>query len=290
MKVKKAVILAAGFGTRMLPASKSVPKEMINLVDRPVMHYLIEEAAKSGVEDILVITSRNKSVMEDYFDYAPELEAQLERGGKVEALAKTRAGAELANVLFVRQREMLGTGHAVSRAKGFVGSDPFAVFLGDDVMHAEKPVIGQLIEASEKFGAPSVGTQLVPPEMVSKYSSLKVEPLEGRVMRLFDMNEKPSPEEKFSDYAILGRYVLTAEIFEILENTKPGVGGEIWLTDALRTLCLRAPMLAVDFEGKRYDTGNLAGYLEATLELAMENAEAGAWLRDFLLKKAAELK
>ncbi|MDR0838749.1 MAG: UTP--glucose-1-phosphate uridylyltransferase GalU [Oscillospiraceae bacterium] len=286
MKVTKAVIPAAGLGTRMLPATKTVPKEMLPLVDKPVIQYIIEEAVESGIEDILIVTNRAKSAMDDYFDYTPELEDRLSAAGKTEELEAVRRTADIANIFYVRQKETRGLGHAVWRAKRFVGDEPFAVLLGDDVMMAETPVTKQLIDAAERYGASAVGTQKVLPEAISKYSSLKVAPLDGRIFRVEDMNEKPTPEEKFSDYAILGRYVLTREIFDILENTPPGHGGEIQLTDGLKTLCKLVPMVAVDFEGRRYDTGNLKGFLEATIDFALRNDEVGAWLREFIEEKA----
>jgi UTP--glucose-1-phosphate uridylyltransferase len=286
MKVTKAVIPAAGLGTRMLPATKTVPKEMLPLVDKPVIQYIIEEAVASGIEDILVVTNRAKSAMDDYFDYTPELEERLRRDGKLAELESVRRTADIANIFYVRQKETLGLGHAVWRAKRFVGDEPFAVLLGDDVMMAQTPVTRQLIDAAEKYGASAVGTQLVSPEMISSYSSLKLTPLENRVFRVMDMNEKPKPEDKFSDYAILGRYVLTSEIFDILGSTSPGHGGEIQLTDGLRTLCRKSGMLAVDFEGRRYDTGNICGFLEATVDFALKSDEIGAWLKDFIKEKA----
>ncbi|MDR0916507.1 MAG: UTP--glucose-1-phosphate uridylyltransferase GalU [Oscillospiraceae bacterium] len=287
MKVRKAVIPAAGLGTRMLPATKTVPKEMLPLVDKPVIQYIIEEAVASGIEDILIVTNRAKSAMDDYFDYTPELEDRLIRSEKFAELESVRRTADMANIFYVRQKETLGLGHAVNRARRFVGDEPFAVLLGDDVMMSQKPVIGQLIEAAEKHGASAVGTQLVSPDAISRYSSLKVTPIEGRVMRVHDMNEKPRPAEKFSDYAILGRYVLTSEIFGILDNTPPGHGGEVQLTDGMRKLCAVSPMIAVDFEGRRYDTGNLKGFLEATIDFALEYGDGvGEWLTDFIAEKA----
>ncbi|MDR2502308.1 MAG: UTP--glucose-1-phosphate uridylyltransferase [Oscillospiraceae bacterium] len=286
MKIRKAVIPAAGLGTRMLPATKTVPKEMLPLVDKPVIQYIIEEAVASGIEDILVVTNRAKSAMDDYFDYTPELEDRLMRAGKTEELEAVRRTADIANIFYVRQKETKGLGHAVYRAKRFAGDEPFAVLLGDDVMMAGVPVTKQLIDAAELHGASAVGTQLVAPQQISKYSSLKVEPLSARVMRVLDMNEKPRPSEKFSDYAILGRYVLTSDIFRILENTAPGYGGEVQLTDGLRELCKCAPMVAVDFLGRRYDTGSLKGFLEATIDFALQSGEVGAWLREFIGNKA----
>ena len=286
MKVRKAVIPAAGLGTRMLPATKTVPKEMLPLVDKPVIQYIIEEAVAAGIEDILVVTNRAKSAMDDYFDYYPELEERLARAGKERELMEVRRAADLANIFYVRQKETKGLGHAIWRAKRFVGDEPFAVLLGDDIMHAQTPVIGQLIAGAEKYGASCVGVQQVSTEAISKYSSVKVEPLEERIFRVSDMVEKPRPEEIFSNYAILGRYVLQPAIFDILEHLEPGYGGEIQLTDGLKELCKGDRMVAVDFEGKRYDTGNLKGFLEATIDFSLAHPETGAWLRDFLKEKA----
>ncbi len=291
MKVTKAVIPAAGLGTRMLPATKTIPKEMLPMVDKPVIQYIIEEAVASGIEDILIVTNRAKSAMDDYFDYHPELEEQLLRSGKTKEAEAVRMSADLANIFYVRQKETKGLGHAIWRAKRFVGDEPFAVLLGDDIMMAKTPVTKQLVDAAEKYGASAVGTQLVADDAISRYSSLKIQslPHEDRIFRVSDMNEKPTPEEKFSNYAILGRYVLTGEIFDILENTPPGYGGEIQLTDGLRTLCKQSPMVAVDFEGRRYDTGNLKGFLEATIDFALVDDEIGPWLRGFITDKAKGL-
>ncbi len=289
MKVRKAVIPAAGLGTRMLPATKTVPKEMLPLVDKPVIQYIIEEAVDAGIEDILVVTNRAKSAMDDYFDYYPELEERLARAGKERELAEVRRAADLANIFYVRQKETKGLGHAIWRAKRFVGDEPFAVLLGDDIMRASTPVIGQLIAGAEKYGASCVGVQQVSTEAIAKYSSVKVEPLEERIFRVSDMVEKPRPEEIFSNYAILGRYVLQPAIFDILEHLKPGYGGEIQLTDGLKELCKGNKMVAVDFEGKRYDTGNLKGFLEATIDFSLAHPETGEWLKDFLKEKAGQL-
>ncbi len=289
MKVRKAVIPAAGLGTRMLPATKTVPKEMLPLVDKPVIQYIIEEAVASGIEDILIVTNRAKSAMDDYFDYHPELEERLLKSNKLKEAEAVRMSADLANIFYVRQKETKGLGHAIWRAKRFVGDEPFAVLLGDDIMMAEKPVTKQLIDAAEKYGASAVGAQIVTDEAISKYSSLAVSPLEDRIFRVSDMNEKPTLAEKLSNYAILGRYVLMPEIFDILENTPPGYGGEIQLTDGLKTLCKVSPMVAVDFEGRRYDTGNLKGFLEATIDYALASDEIGPWLKTFILDKAKGL-
>lgn len=289
MKVRKAVIPAAGLGTRMLPATKTVPKEMLPMVDKPVIQYIIEEAVAAGIEDILIVTNRAKSAMDDYFDYYPELETRLNQAGKERELIEVRRAADLANIFYVRQKETKGLGHAIWRAKRFVGGEPFAVLLGDDIMRAKKPVTAQLVEAAEKYNACAVGVQKVSTEAISKYSSVKISPLEDRIFSVSDMNEKPRPEQIFSNYAILGRYVLTPAIFEILENVRPGYGGEIQLTDGLRELCLRDKMVAVDFEGRRYDTGNLNGFLEATIDFALDHPATGPWLRRFIREKAAQL-
>ena len=289
MKVRKAVIPAAGLGTRMLPATKTVPKEMLPMVDKPVIQYIIEEAVASGIEDILIVTNRAKSAMDDYFDYYPELETRLNQAGKEKELFEVRRAADLANIFYVRQKETKGLGHAIWRAKRFVGNEPFAVLLGDDITKAEVPVTRQLIDAAETHSASAVGVQYVPTEAISKYSSVKVTPLEGRVFRVSDMNEKPTPEQMLSNYAILGRYVLTPDIFDILENLTPGYGGEIQLTDGLKQLCRQAPMVAVDFEGRRYDTGNLRGFLEATIDFGLDHPQTGDWLAQFIRSKARQL-
>jgi len=288
MKIKKAVIPAAGLGTRMLPATKTIPKEMLPLLDKPVIQYIIEEAVAAGIEDILIITNRAKSAMDDYFDYHPELEERLYRDGKLKEREAIRHAADMANIFYVRQKETRGLGHAIWRARDFIGADPFAVLLGDDIMRAEVPVIGQLMEAAEKYNACCVGTQKVADDAVSRYSSLQVSPLEDTIYKVTDMNEKPTPEEKFSNFAILGRYVLTPSIFDILEDTPPGKGGEIQLTDGLRTLCKQEDFVAKNFSGRRYDTGNLCGFLEATLDFALDYPETKAFMQNYLQTKRLE--
>ena len=289
MKVRKAVIPAAGLGTRMLPATKTVPKEMLPMVDKPVIQYIIEEAVSSGIEDILIVTNRAKSAMDDYFDYYPELETRLNQAGKDRELHEVRRAADLANIFYVRQKETRGLGHAIARARRFVGDEPFAVLLGDDIMRARKPVTLQLVEAAEKYNSSAVGVQKVSTEAISRYSSVKVTPLEERIFSVSDMNEKPSPEQIFSNYAILGRYVLTPDIFEILDHMQPGYGGEIQLTDGLRELSQVSRMVAVDFEGRRYDTGNLNGFLEATIDFALDHPASGPWLKNFIKEKSSLL-
>ena len=287
MKVRKAIIPAAGLGTRLLPNTKSIPKEMLPLVDKPVIQYIVEEAVAAGIEEILIITNRGKSAIENYFDYAPDLEERLILDGKPHDARIVREVADMADVYFLRQKETKGLGHAVWRAKSFVGDEPFAILLGDDIMLSETPVLKQLVTAAEANECSAVAVRQVPDELIVKYSSVKLEEkLSDRVYRISDMNEKPTLEEKLSDYAILGRYVLTPAIFDILEHTAPGRNNEIQLTDGMKELCHREKMCAVDFEGRRYDTGNLKGYLEAIIDFALKNEEAGDWLRQFILDKA----
>ena len=291
MKVRKAIIPAAGLGTRLLPNTKSIPKEMLPLVDKPVLQYIVEEAVAAGVEQILIITNRGKSPIEDYFDYTPDLEERLLKDGKEKEARTIREVADMADVLFLRQKETKGLGHAVWRAKSFVGNEPFAVLLGDDIMLGEKPVLKQLVDASEANSCSAVAIHEVPDELIVKYSSVLLqEKLSDRVYRISDMNEKPTLEEKFSNFAILGRYVLTPALFDILEHTAPGRNNEIQLTDGMKELVRHEPMCGVDFEGRRYDTGNLKGYLEAIIDFALRNEEAGDWLREFILAKADLLR
>jgi UTP--glucose-1-phosphate uridylyltransferase len=291
MKVTKAVIPAAGLGTRVLPATKSMPKEMLPIVDKPAIQYIVEEAVRSGITDILIITNRGKGLIEDHFDRAPELETRLESGGieKQKILDEIVDIAHKANIYFVRQKETRGLGHAVSKAKSFVGNEPFAVLYGDDVIIGEDPACGQLIRAYEEYGLGVVGVNKVSKEAISKYSSLKVEPLHDNLFRCTDMIEKPSPDKILSLYSILGRCVLTPDIFDILENTEPGAGNEIQLTDAMRTLARRDGMVAVDFTGTRYDMGNKLGIMKAQVEVALKHPEIGNDFRAYLKEIAKTL-
>ena len=291
MKVRKAIIPAAGLGTRLLPNTKSIPKEMLPLVDKPVIQYIVEEAVAAGVEELLIITNRGKSPIEDYFDYAPDLEARLISDGKLREAETVRKVADMADVYFVRQKETKGLGHAVWRAKSFVGNEPFAVLLGDDIMLSDTPVLKQLVDAAEANACSAIAVREFPGAEICKYSSvLMEEKLSEGVYRIGDMNEKPTLEEKLSNFAIMGRYVLTPAIFDILGSTPPGRNNEIQLTDGMRELCHREKMCAVDFEGRRYDTGNLKGYLESIIDFALKNEEAGEWLRQFIIDKAEALK
>ena len=291
MKVTKAIIPAAGLGTRFLPATKAVPKELLPVVDRPALQYIVEEAVSAGVEEILIITNRGKNPIEDYFDYAPDLEERLIRDGKEKDAKIVRSVADMADIFFLRQKETKGLGHAVWRAKTFVGDEPFAILLGDDIMLSEKPVLKQLVEAAEANSCSAIAIREEPDELITKYSSVKLEEKLGeRVYRISDMNEKPTVSEKLSNFAIMGRYVLTPAIFDILEHTAPGRNNEIQLTDGMKELCHKEKMCAVDFEGRRYDTGNLKGYLESIIDFALKNDEAGEWLRQFIIDKAETLK
>ncbi|MGN1411933.1 MAG: UTP--glucose-1-phosphate uridylyltransferase GalU [Oscillospiraceae bacterium] len=270
MKIKKAVIPAAGLGTRILPATKAMPKEMIPIVDKPAIQYIVEEAVKSGITDILIIISRGKSIIEDHFDRVPELEQRLESSGKHDYLKDVIDISKLAHISFVRQQQQLGLGHAVLQAKNFVGNEPFAVLYGDDVIIGEDPCIGQLCRAYEKYGKGTVCIKEVPRQDVKKYCSLKVEHIEDNLYSVSDMIEKPQTDEEiYSCFSILGRCILPPEIFKILENTPYGSGNELQLTDAMRVLAQRDSFIGVDFTGKRYDMGNKLGILQASIEVAL---------------------
>ena len=282
-KVRKAVIPAAGLGTRVLPATKVMPKEMLPIVDKPAIQYIVEEAAASGIEDILIITNRGKGLLEDHFDRAPELERRLAGDPAKEAILNQVVGiSKLANIFYVRQKETKGLGHAIGCAREFVGDEPFAVLYGDDVILGEDPACGQLMRAYEQFGSGVVGVKEVAREAIRKYSSLKVEHIQDNYFRCTDMVEKPQPGQEFSLYSILGRCVLPPEIFDILDNTPPGAGGEIQLTDAMATLARRDGMTAVDFTGTRYDMGNKLGIMQASVEVALRHPEIGEDFRAYL--------
>lgn len=282
-KIRKAVIPAAGMGTRVLPATKSMPKEMFPIVDKPAIQYIVEEAVNSGIEEILIITNRGKGIIEDHFDYSPELEQALLKSGKTDFYNIVHAIPQIANITFVRQKETKGLGHAVHCAKNFVGNEPFAVMFGDDVIIGEDPAIGQLIRAYEKYGKGVLGVNAVPESEIHKYGSLKVDKIEDNIYNCTDMVEKPkTKEEVLSLFSILGRCVLPPEIFDILETVEPGVGGEIQLTDAMKVLARSVGMTAVDFTGVRYDMGNKLGILEAQIEVGVANQEFGEEFRQYL--------
>ncbi len=289
MKVTKAVIPAAGLGTRVLPATKSMPKEMLPIVDKPAIQYIVEEAVKSGITDILIIISRGKSVVEDHFDRSPEIEKRLLESGKVEVHGEIVKISQLANIVFVRQQEQKGLGHAILQAKSFVGNDPFAVLYGDDVIIGEDPVCGQLCRAYEKYGKACVGIKEVSEKDIVRYSSLKTELINDNLYEVTDMVEKPSKDKILSLFSILGRCVLTPEIFEILENTPVGAGNEIQLTDAMKVLAQTKGMTGVDFIGKRYDMGNKFGILQATVEIALKHPEVKDDFREYIKSIAKTL-
>lgn len=290
MKITKAVIPAAGFGTRVLPATKNLAKEMFPIVDKPTIQYIVEEAVSAGITDILIITNRGKGLIEDHFDRSPELEAILEKAGKTEFLECVRGISELANISFIRQKEMKGLGHAVLKAKQFVGNEPFAVLFGDGVIISKKPAIKQLIDCYGEFGEGVVGVKKVSEKDIHKYGSLKVEHLHDNVFGCTDMKEKPqTKEEVLSLYSILDRCVLPPEIFEILERTKPGIGGEIQLTDAMREIAVTKGMTAVEFEGTRYDMGNKFGILQAQIEVGLEHPETKNQLKQYIKDLAKTL-
>lgn len=289
MKIRKAIIPAAGLGTRVLPASKAMPKEMLPIVDKPAIQYIVEEAVKAGITDILIITNRGKGVIEDHFDYSIELEAMLEKRGNTEMLSTLKSVAELANIYYIRQKVTRGLGDAVLRAREFVGNEPFAVLYGDDVIVGEIPAIGELCDAYEKYGKSVVGIKEVPDELVVKYCSLEVAPLEDKIFSVSDMIEKPTLEQKLSNYSILGRCVLDNEIFDILEKTPLGVGGELQLTDAMRVLAQKYGMTGVDFNGVRYDMGNKLGILKANIEVALSHPEIGEEFKDYIKDIAGKL-
>jgi len=289
-KIRKAVIPAAGLGTRVLPASKAIPKEMLPIVDKPAIQYIVEEAVKSGITDILIITNRGKGVIEDHFDHSFELEANLAAKGRNDVLQELDDLANLANIFYIRQKETHGLGHAVLCAKEFVGDEPFAVLYGDDVIIGEDPAIGQLCRAYEQYGKSVVGIKEVTREAIVKYSSMDVAHLKDNIYSIDDMIEKPSPDKIMSLFSILGRCVLTPEIFEVLSNTPNGAGGELQLTDAMRTLARRDGMVGVDFTGKRYDMGNKLGILQANIEVGLAHKEIGNDLKEYLKQLAKTLE
>ena len=275
MKIRKAVIPAAGFGTRVLPATKSMPKEMLPIVDKPAIQYIVEEAVAAGIEEILIITGRNKAIMEDHFDHSPELEASLSVPGKEKMLEECLGISNMADIFFIRQKETKGLGHAISKAKAFTKDEPFVVLYGDDVIMGEDPVAAQLCRAYEQYGKACVGIKQVERKDIVKYSSLKVDNLQDNIFNVTDMIEKPAPGDEFSLYSILGRCLLTPEIYDILERTTAGAGGEIQLTDAMAEIARSSGMTGVDFTGKRYDMGSKLGIMQAHVETALKHKEIG---------------
>lgn len=290
MKVRKAIIPAAGLGTRFLPATKAQPKEMLPIVDKPTIQYIIEEAVASGIEEILIITGRNKKSIEDHFDKSVELEIELEKAGKQEMLKIVRGISDMVDIHYIRQKEPRGLGHAIHCAKSFVGNEPFAVMLGDDVVDSEIPCLKQLINCFNEYKTTILGVQTVDLQNVNKYGIVDGLHIEDRVYKVKKLVEKPSIEESPSNIAILGRYIITPKIFEILENTKPGKGNEIQLTDALEELIRNEAIYAYDFQGKRYDVGDKLGFLQATIEFALKRDELRDSFIEYLNTKPWEVE
>ncbi|MBQ4128502.1 MAG: UTP--glucose-1-phosphate uridylyltransferase [Ruminococcus sp.] len=290
MKITKAVIPAAGLGTRVLPATKAMPKEMLPIVDKPSIQYIVEEAVNSGITDILIITNRGKGIIEDHFDRTPMLENALEKGNKTELLDSIKDIHKLANISYIRQIETKGLGHAVARAKTFVGGEPFVVMYGDDVIIGDVPATKELIDAYGKHGKGVLGVKKVDAKDIYKYSSLKVENIHDNIYKCTDMIEKPQTEkEVLSLFSVQGRCILPPEIFDILENTKPGAGGEIQLTDAMRELATTVGMTAVEYSGKRYDMGNKLGILKASIDVGLEHDEVKDGLKEYIKELAKTL-
>lgn len=279
-KIRKAVIPAAGLGTRFLPATKAQPKEMLPIVDKPTLQYIIEEAVASGIEEILIITGKNKKSIEDHFDKSVELELELEQKGKTELLETVRDISKMINIYYIRQKEPRGLGDAIYCARSFIGDEPFAVMLGDDIVDNDVPCLRQLMDAYEEYRTTILGVQMVEQENVNKYGIIETKHIEDRVYKVKDLVEKPEIDKAPSNIAILGRYIITPEIFDILEDLPVGKGGEVQLTDALKRLSKKEAMYAYNFEGRRYDVGDKLGFLEATVDFALKKDE----LRDDFMK------
>ncbi|MFY9295770.1 MAG: UTP--glucose-1-phosphate uridylyltransferase GalU [Caldicoprobacterales bacterium] len=280
MKIRKAVIPAAGLGTRFLPATKAQPKEMLPILDKPALQYIVEEIVDAGIEEILIITGRNKESIENHFDKSIELELELENKKEFKLLEDMRRISSMAKIHYIRQREPLGLGHAIYCAKTFVGDEAFAVLLGDDIVYSHKPCIGQMMEIYERYRTSILGVKKMERDMLCKYGNLQGEMVDDRIYKVKNLIEKPRMEEIYSNIAVLGRYIITPSIFDILENLKPGRGGEIQLTDGLNKLAQVEPIYAYKFEGIRYDIGDKQGFLEANIEFALRDKE----LRDGVIR------
>jgi UTP--glucose-1-phosphate uridylyltransferase len=281
-KVRKAVFPAAGLGTRFLPATKASPKEMLPLVDKPLIQYSVEEAVASGVDTILIVTGREKDSIENHFDISFELEQTLLERGKKELFEQVRAVSDIAKITYTRQKQALGLGHAIYQGKDFAADEPFAVLLPDDVMDAETPALKQMIDVFEKYDSPVIGTMQVPGDAISRFGVIDAEEVEPGVYKINDMVEKPPFNEAPSDLAIIGRYVFTPDIFEAIEQTKPGAGGEIQITDAMRILLKKRPIYALKLDGVRHDAGDKLGFLIATVEFALKRDDLKDDFRDYL--------
>lgn len=290
MKVKKAIIPAAGLGTRFLPATKAQPKEMLPIVDKPTIQYIIEEAVNSGIEDILIVSGRGKRAIEDHFDKSIELEELLKKKDKNEDLKQIREISEIANIHYIRQKEPLGLGHAIWCARKFIGDEPFAVLLGDDIVQSEVPCLKQLLTVFEKYQTSVVGVQEVPDQDISKYGIILPSEVTGKVMKVEQLVEKPINKLSLNNYGIMGRYILIPEIFKIIEGLSPGAGDEIQLTDAINILNQNKDVLAINFDGKRYDVGDKVGYIKATIDFALQRAELKEQVINYLINKVDEIK
>lgn len=282
MKVRKAIIPAAGLGTRFLPATKAQPKEMLPIVDKPTIQYIVEEAIESGIQDIIIVTGRNKRSIEDHFDKSLELEIELQKNGKEELLSLVKDISNLVDIHYIRQKEPRGLGHAIYCARSFVGNEPFAVLLGDDIVNSDTPCLKQLIDVYNEYKTTILGVQSVLREEVNKYGIVSCKQIEDKVYKVKDLVEKPQVKYAPSNIAILGRYILTPRIFDCLENLSPGAGGEIQLTDALRELVNSEAMYAYNFSGKRYDVGHKLGYLQATVEYALQREDLKGEFMEYL--------
>ena len=282
MKVRKAIIPAAGLGTRFLPATKAMPKEMLPIVDKPTIQYIVEEAIESGIEDIIIVTGKGKRAIEDHFDHSYELEQNLLEKGKFDLLNEVQKSSRMVDIHYIRQKEPKGLGHAIWCARKFIGNEPFAVLLGDDIVQAEKPCLKQMIEQYERYNASILGVQSVPENEVSRYGIIDGNAIGERFYSVNSLVEKPKQEEAPSNLAIMGRYILTPRIFEILSEQKPGAGGEIQLTDAIASLNLYEAVYAYDFEGVRYDVGEKMGFIQTTIEFALQREELRRELLDYL--------
>jgi UTP--glucose-1-phosphate uridylyltransferase len=281
-KIRKAVFPAAGLGTRFLPATKASPKEMLPLVDKPLIQYTVEEAVASGIESILIVTGRDKSAIEDHFDISFELEHLLKERGKIDLFEEIRAISDIAKISYTRQKEALGLGHAIYQAKDFAGDEPFAALLADDIVDSDIPALKQMIEVYEKYNAPVIATMQVEGEAISRFGVIDADEVEPNVFRIKDMVEKPPLAEAPSDLAIIGRYIFTPDIFGAIERTKPGAGGEIQITDAMRLLLAERPFYAVKLDGVRHDAGDKLGFLIATVEFALKREDLGPEFREYL--------
>ena len=281
-KIRKAVFPAAGLGTRFLPATKASPKEMLPLVDKPLIQYAVEEAVASGIESILIITGRDKSAIENHFDISFELEQMLKERGKDEMFDIVRAVSDLAQISYTRQKQALGLGHAIYQSKDFVGNEAFAALLADDIIDSEKPALRQMIDVFEQYDAPVIATMQVAGEAISRFGVIDADEVEPNVYRIKDMVEKPAFADAPSDLAIIGRYIFTPDIFQAIEQTTPGSGGEIQITDAMRLLLKTRPFYALKLDGTRHDAGDKLGFLKATVDFALKRHDLGCEFRDYL--------